>query len=355
MESVPLTHIWHYTEVDRAFWAEHLEGWLPQRLIDAHVHIADPSLRLEPMTDEKRRQHWAAEVSDPMTAQTLEHCDRATFPGRAVEHLAFGLPDLDFDIEASNDYARGQCVEHSWHSLSLLLPQWSGERVAEELDKPGVIGVKPYYSLIGRDPATRDRYIEASIFEFLPHCALEVLNERRAWVTLHVPKADRLGHPDNIREVKEIRRRYPGVTLVIAHFGRCYTEPHAREAFPALADDTELYFDNSAVLNPVVHRLALKTFGPERIVYGTDNPIFYMRGRRRWTGRRYINQTNANLHFNKDREPPEVEARYTLYMYEALRAIGSTCEDLGIGPDKVEAIFCGNAERLIRRVSARDE
>ena len=109
-------------------------------------------------------------------------------------------------------------------SLAVTRPQWSAERLAQELDRPRVLGVKPYYSLIGHDPTSRDKYLEVSIFDFLPHHQLEVLNERRAWVTLHVPKADRLGHPRNIAEIREIRRRYPRVILVIAHLGRFTSE-----------------------------------------------------------------------------------------------------------------------------------
>ena len=351
MESIPLTHIWQYTDVDRAFWAEHLEDWLPERIIDAHVHVDDPACRLEEMTDEKRRQYWVAEVFEPMTADTLAHCDATVFPGRSVSHVAMGSPDLSFDIESDNEYVRSQCLDRGWGALSVLIPQWSAERVAEELDKPGVIGLKPYYALISHDPTTRDKHIEASIFEFLPHHCLEVLNDRGGWVTLHVPKAGRLAHPDNIREIKELRSRYPNVIVVVAHLGRCYTEVHAQEAFGQLADDKGLYFDNSAVLNPAVLRLALETFGPRRILFGTDNPILYMRGRRCWQGDRYINHTSADLHFNTNREPPEIEAAYTLFMYEAIRAMKEACAAVGVGREGVEAIFHDNAAALIERAS----
>jgi len=119
-----------------------------------------------------------------------------------------------------------------------------------------------------------------------------------------------------------------------------------------LADDEGLYFDNSAVMNPEVHRFALATLGPKRILYGTDNPIFYMRGRRQWHGREYVNRTNHPFHFNRDREPPEVEAEYTLYMYEALRALKTACDDLGLERENVEAILYGNARRLVDTVNA---
>ena len=34
-------------------------------------------------------------------------------------------------------------------------------------------------------------------------------------------------------------------------------------------------------------------------------------------------------------------------MYEALRALRSACESLSLGPGEIEAIFHGNAERLL--------
>jgi len=352
MRPVPLHYVWDYTDVDRAFWAEHLEDWVPQRIIDAHTHITHPGHRLEPQTEEMRRQYWVSQVNEPIEAAAAERCSAIVFPDREVKYVAMGSPSLEFDIEASNEYSRTECLRRGWWSLAICNPRWTAEQVASELAKPGVIGVKPYYTLLGQDRFTRDRYLEANIFDFLPHHILEVLNERSAWVTLHVPKADRLPHPDNIRQIREIRKRYPKVVLVIAHLGRCYTEPHAREGLPPLADDPGLFFDNSAVFNPAVHRIALKHIGPRRILYGTDNPVFYMRGRRQWRARTYINRTNYDFYFNKEREPPDIEAAYTLYIYEALRAIKEVCQELGLKKEDVEAIFGGNAERLIRSVLA---
>jgi predicted TIM-barrel fold metal-dependent hydrolase len=351
MESVPLHHVWEYTDLDRAFWREHLEDWLPPRIFDAHTHVSDPRFRREEMTEQKRRQYWVNEVAEPIGAEAAARAMQLVFPGREVSCLAFGHPSLEYDLEAANDSLRAECAARAWHMLSCVGPDWPVERVARELDSPGVLGVKVYYAMIpGQDPSTRDSHLEASIFDFLPHHQLELLNERRAWVTLHVPKADRLGHPKNIAEIRRIRRDYPDVVLVIAHLGRSYTLPHAEESLPQLAGDEGLYFDNSAVLNPEVHRFALETLGPGRILYGTDNPVFYMRGRRQWKGRTYTNRTNYPFYFNQQREPAEVEARYTLMMYEAMLAIRRACKQLGLGPGEVEAIFHGNAKRLVDSV-----
>lgn len=353
MNPVPLYFLWEYNEVDRAFWAEHLESWLPQRIFDTHTHVMHPQFQLEPMTEAMRRQYWVNEVSEPIDADAAERCLRTVFPNREVKCVAFGWPSLDFDLEAGNAWLQQECAKRGWYNLAVIRPHWSQERVAAALAQPGVIGMKPYYALISLNRDTRDEHLEASIFDFLPHHILEVVNERHAWVTLHVPKAARLGHPDNIREIREIRRRYPNILLVIAHLGRCYTESHALEALPQFADDPGICFDSSAVLNPASHGVALQHLGPQRILYGTDNPIFYMRGRRQYQDRTYLNRTNHPFHFNKDREPPEVEAAYTLFMYEDLRAIKQACEELGIVERRqIEAIFHDNAARLIDSILA---
>ena len=346
---VPLNHVWDYTDVDRAFWDEHLADWLPDTVFDAHTHINEPKYRLHVPTEEMRRQYWVNEISEPIGAATAERCYRTVYPGREFSCVAFGLPSLAYDIEGSNDGLQPEMVKRGWYSLAVIRPQWSAETVDGLLDREGVLGVKVYYSLISEDPNNRDKHIDASIFEFLPHHQLEVLNERKSWLTLHVPRAERLGHPVNIREVKELRRKYPDINVVLAHLGRCYTLPHAEEALPQLADDEGLYFDNSAVLNPDVHRYAFSLLGPGRILYGTDNPIFYMRGRRQWEGRTYTNRTNYPFYFNKEREAPEIEAGYTLFMYEALRAIKIAAEDVGLSRDDLELHFSGNARRIIER------
>jgi hypothetical protein len=354
MKPTPLCFVWVYNDVDRACWAEHLEDWLPRRMFDAHTHIMDGRFRQEPMTEAMRRQYWVNEVLEPIDAPTAERCYRTVFPNREFGCLAFGLPDLDFDLEGGNADVQQACASRGWHSLTVIRPQWSQEKVAGLLDQPGVIGVKPYYSLISLDRETRDRHLEASIFEFLPHHVLEVINDRHAWVTLHIPKAARLGHPDNVREIREIRRRYPHIVLVIAHLGRCYTEPQALEALPQFADDPGLFFDSSAVLNPACHRVALQHLGPGRILYGSDNPIMYMRGRRQYRERTYINRTNHPFYFNRDREAAEVEARYTLFMYEDLLAIKQACTELRIiAREEIEMIFHSNAARLVADIQAR--
>ena len=140
MNPTPLYFVWNYNDTDRAFWAEHFENWLPRRMFDAHTHIFDARFRLEPMTEAMRRQYWVNELLEPIDAPTAERCYQTVFPGREFNCLAFGMPDLDFDIEGGNTYVQQESARRGWHSLAVILPQWSQEKVGALLDAPGVIG-----------------------------------------------------------------------------------------------------------------------------------------------------------------------------------------------------------------------
>lgn len=356
MPEITLHDVYTYNDFDRIFWETHLESWVPRRIIDAHLHVVNPAYQIETVTEEMKREMWVKEMAIDQDAETAERCQSILYPNRELCNICFGNPSLGWEIEGGNADVQREAHRRGWRSLAVVRPSWVAEQVSSLLDQPGTIGVKPYYQLIGYNRLTRDQYLEASIFDYLPHHQLEMLNERGAWVTLHVPRAERLGDPKNIAEVKELRRRYPHVTLVIAHLGRSYTLPHAKEGLPPLTDDPGIYFDISAVMNPEVLFLAMNLLGHQRILYGTDNPVFYLRGREQWEGRLYIIRTNYPYYFNKVREAPEIEANYTIYTYEALKAIKGAADRMGYVPGEIDAMMYGNARRLIEKVekSLRD-
>jgi hypothetical protein len=156
MKAIPLHHVWEYTDVDRRFWQEHLESWVPPRVFDAHTHVNEPEFRVEAMTDEKRRQYWVNEVAEPIGAADSQRCMELVFPGREVSCLAFGHPSLEYDLKRSNAALQTACVRRGWYRLAVVGPDWTAGQVAAELDLPNTLGVKVYYGLIpGQDPATR--------------------------------------------------------------------------------------------------------------------------------------------------------------------------------------------------------
>ena len=314
--------------------------------------MADPRFKIETITEEMRRDYWVNELSHAEDPDSAERNHAIVYPGREVTSVAFAVPNLSWEVEGSNLDLMPRALAKGWRTLAVVRPTWRGEQIAWWLDQPGCIGVKPYYALIGYDAATRDRYIEASIFDFLPHHQLEVINARGAWVTLHVPKADRLGHPDNIREVQEIRSLPSGKARRSPTSAQLHTAARGRGTRPAEGRPRSLFRQlrraqsRRAPLRPRNHRARshpLRHRQPH-LLHARAAAV---------VGRTYTNRTNHDFYFNKEREAPEIEAQYTLYMYEAMKALKDACADLGLGRDAVEAMFHGTSARLIAEIEAR--
>jgi len=328
-------------EIDRLVYDEELHPWLPPRIIDAHVHIGLPE-HIGPITEERRRSNWAYEVGLSQSWEELRANLATLFPRQEVEALAFGIPLREVDLERNNDYVLAGLNDPANRARGLLVtrPEWDAS-VIDAAMRRGFIGVKPYPDLVpSGDP-------EPSIYEFLPRSHLEALNRNRAVVTLHLPRKARLADPDNIRELAEISGDYPAVRIVVAHIGRSFCLPTAERGLPHLAGLPNVWYDLSAVMSADVLAFAIETVGIDRLLYGSDLPITMIRGFREHVGETYINYTDGPFSWNTDRKPPEVEAKYTYYLYEELRALIGAVKRLGLGKDAVERIMHANAAGLL--------
>jgi hypothetical protein len=114
-----------------------------------------------------------------------------------------------------------------------------------------------------------------------------------------------------------------------------------------------MVFDFSANTNDHVFEAALRAFGPERCLFGSDMPITRMRMRRICEAGRYINIVPRGLYGDvsadknmREAEPPEAD-RISFFMYEEVLAIKRAVERLGLGRSDVEAVFYANAKRFL--------
>ena len=313
-----------------------LSPWLPQVILDCHVHIGLPE-HTGQITPGRAKEMWAMEVANSFSWEQMREAFDLLFPHRKVEALAFGWVYRETDIAGNNDYVLSG-IGDGIRGLAVTKPDWTAADVEGLLDR-GFIGIKPYPDLAGGG--------EVSIFDYLPHSHLEVLDDRSGVLMLHLPRKGRLADEDNVRELLEINDRYPSIRLIVAHIGRAYCLPTAEKGLPHFADRPNIYFDTAANLNPDVFALALETVGPDRILYGSDLPITLMKGVREHVGDRYINYTDGPYSWNTNRKGPDEEAAYTYYLYEELLAIKNAIERAGLGPDAVQKIMYGNCARIL--------
>ena len=329
--------------VDEVFYERHLGDFLPGRILDAHMHVHRQE-DVPELTEELLAANWATAVSHP--EYLVEDADAdygSIFPRSEVSRLQFGAVSRGTDIEATNTYcAETADGERVW-ALAVLDPTWSAERLHDTLTRGKFSGVKPYWSLV---PGAKQA--DVRLDDMVPPAHLEVLDELGLVATIHVPGPERIRDAHTRQVLRQWRRRYPNLPLIVAHLGRAYCMPFAEASFEDLAGIEGLLLDCSAVLNPGVFELAFRTIGPQRIMWGTDFPVLSrLRGYRVWEGEEYRNVVSGDYPWNTDRQPPEVEAQYTYFIYEALKAMRGGAERAGLTAGDLEDVFYNTAHGLL--------
>jgi hypothetical protein len=157
----------------------------------------------------------------------------------------------------------------------------------------------------------------------------------------------------------EIEERYPNLHLVIAHIGRAYCPEDVGDAFEVLRPSKRMVFDFSANTTPGVIEGALRAFGPDRLVFGSDMPILRMRMRRICENGSYINLVPPGLYGDVSGDPHmrEVSAeegeQLSFFLYEQLQAFRRAAEAVGLNRAGIEDVFYNTAAQIIAGARAR--
>jgi len=334
-------------DVDRAFYAEHVRPFLPERVIDVHTHVWTGA-RTPRQDGPKRTVSWPSRVAAENPIDDLLQTYRQLLPDCRVTPVIFSSPTLAQPLEALNAPVTEAARAHDLPALALTRPGWSAGQFEATIADGGFLGAKVYLTFA---PA----YIPADeirIFDFIPPPQLDVL-DRHGWVLmLHIPRSGRLGDEVNLAQLVEIDRRWPNVPVIIAHVGRAYCPENVGRAVEVL-EATNLRFDISANTNEEVFRRLLDAVGPGRVLFGTDMPILRMRTRRICEDGVYINLVPKGLYGDVSGDPhlrelagPEA-ASLTFFLYEEIAAFRRAAEAAGLSDADVRAVFHDNARALL--------
>jgi microsomal dipeptidase-like Zn-dependent dipeptidase len=326
--------------IDVQVYEEELLAWLPRQIIDCHVHVGLKE-HCGAIAPERIAANWAIEVGADQTWQQLRSNLDMLFPEQEVHVLAFGVPFREVDLVQNNDYVLRGVLDPANRAAGLFVtrPEWDASLIELAMSR-GFVGIKPYPDLAPHKNG------EPSIFDFLPHAHLRVLDACGGILLLHLPRKRRLGDPDNIRELIEIHNMYSNIKIIVAHIGRAFCLPTAQKGLPHLVEYPRIFFDTAANLNADVFQYALEIIGPDRILYGSDLPITLMRGVREHLGENYINYTDAPYSWNVNRKSPNEEAKYTYYLYEEIKALIKAVQRAGLGMAEFEKIMRSNMATL---------
>lgn len=282
-------------------------------LTDMSPRPGDRAAKLAPVLEKTGIELPPAEVSEHVAHWIAE------LDAKGVEHMV-SFASLPEEVPALSDAARLGAGRITPMALVHPLLEGAAGRVATLLDEHGFRGILTF-------PAMHHYRIgDAGARE-----VLDTVAARRGIVYVHcgmliVKLRDLLGLPRpydlryaNPLDVLPAANACPDATFVIPHFGAGFL----RETLMLGSQAENVVVDTSSThswirTQPGVRSLrevferALDVFGPERIVFGTDSGVFPAGWRR-------------------DRFEEQLEL----------------VEGLGLSPDEQQALFAGNAERLL--------
>ncbi len=331
------------TAYDRQVYAEHLERFLPDVIVDAHTHIWQPGTLREEAQDNRACVSWPLMVAPYCTIEQLMEAYAVLFPGKKVYPALMGYPTAV--LEKTNAYALASAKRQHLPALFCTSYQTPPEAIRRALTEDGFCGIKPYQN----NSAPYIPENEIRIYDFLPPSHLEVMNELKGVVMLHISRPGRLKDPVNLAQLLEIEEHYPAIKLIVAHIGRAYACEDLGNAFDLLRHTKNMVFDFSANTLDAAMQACLEAVGPRRLLFGSDMPITSMRMRRTVENGVYYNIVPRGLYgdVSADRHMRETdEETLTTFMYEELLAFKRCAERLGLGREEIKDILCRNAAHI---------
>lgn len=319
-------------DIDRRVWEEELEEFLPGRIFDAHTHIHLRELdRTETGPDDTTRPF------PRIDHEVLSEMYGQLFPGREVHSLLFGWVFEKPDFDSLNAFVAEQAAfDPMAVPFMLTPPTFSPEHLAEQVDKKKFRGLKPY-------PFWTEKRWEAAITDIIPEPLLEVADEKRLFITLHLSKKTGIADAGNIQQLNTLSRRYPGVRWILPHAARASVVWPLERGIDGIRDLPNLWYDTSSVTDPEVYSLLFRKVGMNRILYGSDISSDLIRGQMVGFGFAWALLTEdviAGMNIT------HCDPASTFVLYETLRAARRAMIRDEISRENIEDIFFRNAVRL---------
>ncbi len=325
---------WTFTETD-AVIAAAVQKYLPDRLFDIHAHLYRKNDLGRPCPEFVGQ---GPDIADVDVWRTLlgDLCGAERLAGA----LFVPYPVKTGDVEAGNAFLVEQ-VDRAERNRGLIVVMPDSDPAKTELyfQNPKIIGFKPYHVF-----ARRKQTFDAALEEYLPEWVWEMAHAHRAVILLHLVRHAALSDPQNQRSIRVYCTKYPKATLILAHAGRGFHAPNTIQALPALKDIDNLYFDSAAVCEPDALMAIVKTFGPRRLLWGSDFPVSQQRGKCVTVGDTF--SWICPKRIDVDSAAPACHP--TLVGLESLRALTLAAELMDLSPKDLEDICFHNARRVLR-------
>lgn len=319
---------------------ELLKDFLPDKIFDAHVHVGSVSFNPNIFAPGS----CFRDVGECITIDKYIGNIKKLFPKDVkIGGNMLIIPDVAM---CDNKTLREEAVKYLINELEKH-PECIGEvpvlagdtkdEVEKMLIHPRIRGFKCYHST-----ANKDITWNCNIGEYLSDAVWEVANERGMCITLHMVKDLALADKENLEYICSMSDKYPNAKLILSHAARSFAAWTVVETIEKLANRKNVYFDFSAICEPMPFIAIIKACGHKRVLWGSDYPISMMRGKCISIGSTFLWLYKEQL------EKCVSKTDFSAYLIgmENLLAVRTACKLLELDKKAVEDIFYNNAMEL---------
>jgi glutamate-1-semialdehyde 2,1-aminomutase len=322
------------SEREREIFQQEFHDFVPADAFDIHAHFYD-------VAHIAQAHGWPLDAfySQGRVGWDAFQTRQQSWMGKHAPQagLFFGFPIRQMDINAANAFVRDEIQAHpDSRGLLLIKPESDPAEVEARVASEGWAGFKVYHVFASR-PDTQN----ACIPEYLPEWAWEIANRHGLAIMLHQVRQRSLADEENQKTINAMCRKYPNAKLILAHAARGFCAQHTVEGIGAIAGLENVYFDTSAVCESPALEAILKTFGPTRLLYGSDFMVSEGRGKAVTLG--------DGFHWIYDwQEMALPMSELILIGLESLRAVKQACLATNCDASDIQQIFSDNARGLLR-------
>lgn len=236
-------------------------GWLPDNIIDCHVHVGQ-GRHIEELSDQIFFRPFCSFPDFDLDKSSQVR--NLFYPGKRVSMLRFAMPFRGINHRGLNEYLIKECP--ATDRVALYGIPTDIEYTVGLLSHPRIVGLKMYYFFFV--PPARE------VYQFFPKAILEEAQSRGVPIILHLPgTAYRC-----LDQVERLARDFPDLRVVLAHLGGYLESSENLElAYRSFARHGNLRVDTAMVFSEPALKLALRHLGEGRILYGSDEPLDLLR------------------------------------------------------------------------------
>ncbi len=240
---------------------EEFSRWLPETIIDCHAHCNLPE---HVRSIGERAYHHMLSTFPSFNLAESKTWHALLHPDTIIRTLRFPKTFRGIDHKAANRYLLEQSPQEDRVAL-YGLPD-DPDYTIGTLNHPRVSALKMYYSYL-EPPA-------AEIYQYFPKTILRAAEILDVPIILHPPRRI----TDCLDQILDLANDFPRLRICLAHLGLTkHMVPGLDKAFAAIAMNQHVSFDTALVPSEEVVSMALRIVGPDRIMYGSDEPLGLIR------------------------------------------------------------------------------